>query len=197
MKALAISLFMFCAIHISAQELPGRSAIPPAGSVLEAHFTQFRHLNGIPKPIKSEGDVILWHGRGLIWKTLSPFPNTLLITKKGLYQLENQIKTPLLKAGGDSALFNVMAEIFTMNDESQIKGFTVEKLPLSNNNWRIKLLPQYEQVKNFIQSITVEGNVHITRMTITRPNGDHDEIDIKDHVLIKSPSVDLREIFDE
>lgn len=193
MKKLCLFLFLLCNSHIQAQE----AQILPEGSVLEADFTQLRHLNGIPKPIKSEGHLVLWNGRGLVWTTLTPFPNVILITKKGLYQIQNKQKTAMVKAGGNNAMFDVMAGIFKLQHEGTVTGFAVERLPLVDNHWMIRLLPQYGQVQNFIQSIMVQGDEQITHITISRPNGDHDEIDLKNHAVKEGASLAMREMFDE
>lgn len=196
MKIIILCL-MLCFSNLEAQEAYEMPKSYPAGSVLKANFIQYRHLNGVPKPIKSEGNIVIWDGKGLIWTTSSPFPNSLLITQKGLYQLENQKKSPVVKAGGDSALFDVMAGIFKINMQEQVKGFSIEKLSSNNDRWRIRLVPQHRQIQNFIHSIVVEGNEQITHITISRPKGDRDEIDIKDHLLLENVSLDIRKWFDE
>lgn len=184
-------------LAVKSQAAPVSPEKLPPGSVLETNFVQYRHLNGIPKPIKSEGKIILWMGKGLIWTTHSPFPNSLLITPKGLYQLENETKTPIVKAGGNSALFEVMAGIFQMDMKPDVKGFTTERLSSDQDGWRIQLTPQHHQVSNFIQSIRIEGNTHIRHITISRPNGDRDEIDLKDHFLLEGAPPEMREWFNE
>lgn len=197
MRKLALYLLMICGMTFKAQAIPNSKAAFPAGSILEANFTQYRHLNRIPKPITSQGHLILWDGKGLVWSTHSPFPNSILITKKGLYQLQGDTKTAMVKAGSDSAMLDVMTGIFNLKDQGQVKGFTIENLLPKEGKWRIRLIPQYGQIKNFISSIDVEGDTHITHITISRPNGDHDEIDIKDHVIQETVSEKIRNYFNE
>lgn len=193
-----VSLFLtFCCLAFDVLAMPNREAALPPGSVLEADFIQQRHLNQIPKPIESKGHMILWDGKGLVWSTSTPFPNTLLITQKGLYQLEGSLKTPMVKAGGDSSLFNVMVGIFNMKNTKTVRGFTIKNLPPKDGKWRISLIPQHSQVQNFIQSITMEGNVHIMHITISRPNGDRDEIEITGHAIKEAASQQTRKLFDE
>lgn len=193
-----ISLFLaFCCLTFEVLAVPCKEAALPAGSVLEADFIQQRHLKMIPKPIESKGHLILWEGKGLIWSTFTPFPNALLITQKGLYQLEDTLKTPMIKAGGDTALFNVMASIFNVRDDKEIKGFTIKNLPSKDGNWRISLTPQHNRVQNFIQSILLEGNTHITHVTISRPNGDYDEIKLTSHTIKEAASPQIRKLLDE
>jgi hypothetical protein len=169
----------------------------PAGSVLEAHFTQERYLSGIPKPLTSTGQIALWEGQGLLWTTQSPFPHALLITQKGVYQLENNTKSPIAKAGGNKALFDVLAGIFNITTETAVQGFTVEKLTPQDSLWRIRLIPQHPQVQNFIQSIQIEGDTYIRHITLLRPTGDRDEITLTDHCVKSEVPQGMRKLFHE
>lgn len=197
MRKLTLCFLILLGITLKAQAIPDSHAALPAGSILEANFTQYRHLNSIPKPITSQGHLILWDGKGLVWSTYSPFPNSILITKKGLYQLQGDTKTAMVKAGGDNAMLDIMTGIFNLKDQGQFKGFAIENLLSKEGKWRIRLIPQYGQVQNFISSIVVEGDTHITHITISRPNGDHDEIDIKDHAIHETVSEKIRNTFNE
>jgi hypothetical protein len=189
-------LFILFGLNLEVSANADKQITIPSESVLEAQFSQSRHLGMIPKAIVSEGHLTLWEGHGLIWDTQTPFPNTILITKKGLYQLENEVKTPMVK-GGDSAMFDVMAGIFNMKDAKDLKGFEVEHLNSADGHRRLLLKPQNHQVKNFIQSILLEGSTHITHVTISRPNGDRDEITIKGHLIKEDVTQQMRELFDE
>jgi hypothetical protein len=164
---------------------------------MKADFVQYRNLKGIPKPIKSEGTIVLWEGHGLVWTTKSPFPNAVLISHKGLYQIENKRKISMVKAGGDSGMFDVMAEIFAIGTQMQVKGFSVTALPAEDNQWKMRLTPINAQVKNFIQTIDIEGVTHINRIIISRPSGDHDDIELKNHIITEGGSRELQELFNE
>lgn len=188
MKYFLICIFLIFSINIQAHEMP-------QDSVLKAHFTQYRYLRDIPKPIKSEGQLVLWEGKGLLWSTHSPFPNSIIITKQGIYQLQNNTIAPMVKNGGNTVLFEVMVHLFKINQEGQVKGFTTEKLQPKNSEWRIRLIPQHDQVRYVIQSITVEGNTHITHISIARPYGDHDEIDVDHHEFSNEISAELKRLF--
>ncbi len=195
-KKFIVYVLIFLGLNLEVQAMPSQAAALPPGGLLTANFVQYRHLNGIPKPIKSEGHMILWDGKGLLWSIAAPFPHAILITKTGLYQVENKIKTTLVKAG-DNSMFDVMAGIFNMQEGREIKGFTIEDVSASHNPWKIRLTPQHARVKSFIKSITVEGHAHITHITISRPSGDRDEIDVSGHAFAKSASPQMQELFDE
>jgi len=192
MRTFKLSLFMLFCIMAEGQ---AKIMTIPANNVLTAKFTQQRHLKGIP-PLKSEGSMIMYEGHGLIWTTTKPFPNSILITKKGLYQLEDNTKTAIVKAGGESAMFDAMASIFSIAPGKEVEGFNLEELPAADQKWKLRLVPKSQQVSNFIQSITVEGKEYISHITISRPNGDHDEIALVEHTLEKNASPAVRSQFE-
>jgi len=197
MKKGLISLVMLCAIIFTinikaASVLEAKVTAIPPGGLLKANFIQQRHLTGIPKPILSEGQIILWSGKGLIWDTKTPFSSTILITPTGLYQVENNKKTVMMKtgqAGHDSVVFEIMGDVLSGNFSQGVKGFEIQTLPSQQNNWQIRLVPIIAEIKNFLGSIVIEGDKQISEVRIYRPNGDKDVIKVKDHAVFTKESI--------
>jgi hypothetical protein len=164
----------------------------PANNLLKAKFSQHRYLKDIPKPIISKGDLILWNGKGLIWQTTKPFPGTLLITKKGIYQVEGNLKKPLIQnqvMAQQAALFDMLSKILN-GSFAEVQGFKSEPLPsTTHGEWGFKLTPP-EVIQQVISSIVIQGTKHISRITIHRPNGDKDDITIDQHTLYDTQSID-------
>lgn len=157
----------------------------PEGGVLKTRFTQKRHLKDIPLPLTSSGEITLWAGKGLLWKTQTPFPTTLLMTQKGLYHVQDSTKTSLLKGGKmgkEGAVFDILSKILR-GDFSQITGFTastLSELKTKTATWGVRLLPPAVMEK-LIAQIHIEGTQNnnkrfISHITIQRANGDRDEI---------------------
>ncbi len=169
------------------------SALPslktlPADHVLKATFTQQRHLRDIPKPIQSKGELLLWSGKGLLWKTHSPFPSTILLTKKGLFQRENDKRVPLIKTeqgGEEGALFEMLSKILS-GSFTELNGFTMEALPSSHGKWKMRLTPTQPALEEFIASIEVEGDAFISHLVIHRTSEDQDDILIHNQTVIES-----------
>lgn len=163
----------------------------PKGGVLKAKFTQKRYLSGIPQPIKSTGDIILWNGKGLLWNTVEPFANTILLTAQGIFQVENGQKTSLTANQGNhnqKVLLDLISHILNGSFED-IEQFKAEPLAaLAPSQWKVRLLPP-QNIKSFISSIIVEGGSYITGITINRSNADKDEITLTQHTLINSQDV--------
>lgn len=197
MKKFVFLFIILCTAFAASEAAEMSNTKSSSAEIFEAQFIQKRHLQGLPKPIESKGSLILWENRGILWSTLTPFPCSILITTAGVYQLEEGVKVPLVKAGGNNIVFETMAGIFVMKDENNIKGFTVDTLPPVAGKRTLRLTPDNPHVKNAIASITLQGNKQIEVITIVRPNGDHDEITIDGHTPVLSPSDELKGYFNE
>ena len=157
----------------------------PDSHILKVSFTQQRHLKDIPKPILSKGELLLWNGKGLIWRTETPFPNVILITKKGLYQIEDGKKISMMKSGQtghEDAIFGMLSKVLG-GTFSELKVFKMTSLPSSDGKWRVSLMPALASFQGFLSSIEVEGDEYISHVIIHRSNGDRDEIFMKNHTL--------------
>jgi hypothetical protein len=155
----------------------------PDHKVLEVSFTQNRHLGSIPVPLISTGTLKLWPKKGLIWSTKKPFPSTLVISNKGLYQIEkNQLK-PLERAAQNNMVFKTLSAILAGDFMNGPEGFDTTLISQNKILWHVKLTPQNEQVKSLISAIDIQGNTQVSKVIIQRTNGDYDEIIFADHKI--------------
>lgn len=184
-------LSVICFLSVDASAAPSLKIIPEF-HILKVSFTQQRHLADIPKPIMSKGELLLWNGKGLIWRTDTPFPNVVLITKKGLYQIEDNKKFSMRKPGQmgqEDAIFGMISKVLG-GSFSELKVFTMEPLPPLNDKWRVSLKPTLASFQGFLSSIEVEGNEYISHVCITRSNGDKDDIFMENHTLFGGQDID-------
>ena len=190
MKKVILCLIMLFTFSLNAQ-----AAIKPIpeGSMLRAKFTQNRYLKDIEEPITSKGEMNLWSGKGLIWTTKTPFPSSILITQQGMYQLEGAQKIAMASAGNDNIIFDILGGDFS----HEVNGFKVENLKDEKGKCRVRLVATHSEIQNFIKSIEIEGKDKISRIVINRPNGDMDDIVLKDHVIIKNITPQQQALFDD
>jgi hypothetical protein len=189
-------IFLYCVVLFCIFFVDSKTSIPlkevPPGYVLKAPFSQQRYLTGIPKPIVSKGELLLWKGKGLIWKIKAPFPSVILITKKNLYQIEDGKKVPMINTsqmGHEGALFEMMSKLLD-GSVSELKEFKLVSLPSLQGRWKVSLTPTQTSLQGFLSSIEMEGNEHISNITIYRSNGDKDEIFMSNHILSSEKDVD-------
>jgi hypothetical protein len=174
--------------------IPGKTVLQqtinalPEGCILKSTFIQKRHLKDIPHALTSSGEIILWSGKGLIWRTTTPFPSAVLMTKKGLYQLDQNKKTSLTKqqkSANEGVLFDILSKVLNGSFDD-LAGFKVHGLKLKPGKgapWCVDLTPP-AAVQKVITSLEITGHGigkdrYISGITIKRPNGDHDEITLE------------------
>ncbi|HBN22593.1 MAG TPA: hypothetical protein DD412_05085 [Holosporales bacterium] len=155
----------------------------PKDSVLITSFTQNRHLSSIPTPLISTGTLKLWPQKGLIWATEHSFPSTLIISKSGLYQIENGQPKVLEKATQSDMVFKILSAILAGNFLKGLEGFDITLVSQDKSQWHVKLAPQNSQIKNFITAFSIQGHEQIQRITICRANGDYDDIVFTNHKI--------------
>jgi len=190
-KLFLYGLVLCCVFNVNAWAFPSLKTIPE-GHVLKVSFTQHRFLTDIPKPIVSNGELLLWNGKGLIWRTIDPFPSAILITKKGLYQVEDGKKISMMKAGQmghEGVIFEMLTKLLS-GSFPELKEFKMINLPSTHGTWKISLIPTLPSLQDFLSSIEVEGNQFITRIIIHRSNNDRDEILLKNHIIMGSQGRD-------
>jgi hypothetical protein len=73
------------------------------------------------------------------------------------------------------ALFDMLSKILN-GSFAELKGFTMVSMPPSQGKWKVRLTPAHKNLQDFLSAIEVEGDKHISRLALYRPNGDRDEI---------------------
>ena len=156
----------------------------PLGKVLVVEFTQHRHLASIPTPITSTGILKIIPHQGIIWKTKSPFPNTLVIQKTGLFQVQDEKLISLNKAPQNTLVFDLLSKVFEGNFQGGIKGFKNKNISSGKSSWAVKLTPENDAIKIIIEALEIYGDAQISKIIIRRSQGNRDEIHLNNHTLL-------------
>lgn len=165
--------------------------------IIKAHFQQHKSMAGLPKPLLSSGELILWQGNGILWSTQTPFPNRILLSKAGIFRMDGDKKHPLIKGQSqDQFVLDLLSKVLS-GSFSQIHEFNVDVLSAKGAKiWKIKLTAS-GGIAKFLTSITIEGERFINHITIQRANGDQDQIFLTQHTLETYLADDIRKLFDE
>lgn len=182
---LIVTGFILCILSIFSVVASPQDTLKklPQNSVLTTSFTQNRHLSAIPAPLISTGTLKLWPQKGLIWTTEHPFPSALVISKLGLYQIENGQPKALEKATQSDMVFKMLSGILAGNFLKGLEGFDVILVTQDKSQWHVKLIPQNPQMKSFITALSIQGHEQIQKVTIHRANGDYDDIIFANHKI--------------
>ncbi|CAO5675919.1 MAG: hypothetical protein HEEMFOPI_01150 [Holosporales bacterium] len=166
-----------------------KAALKPlkAGQILKVQFEQKKIIKDIPKPLISQGVVIIDFNKGLLWQTEKPFMQGTFLNQKGIFSVQNCQKIPLIKANESQAtkISEILSKILSA-DFDALDFFDIETMEKTQKQWKKRLTPKMDGIKNFLKAIDVIGSAHIHEVHLHRTNGDTETIIFKNHKIFES-----------
>lgn len=153
---------------------PSMGASPDEAAVLRASFSQERVLPGFSRPLRSEGEVLLVRGEGLRWRTLAPFPSTLVLRDGRMALRDADGRTQAVDDGGHVAgLVQALLDALLSADRAALATrFTVSELPPPRPSaWALGLVPKGAPLDAIYARIEVVGEAHVERIELHEANG--------------------------
>ncbi len=176
-----ILLFIICVISfLKACDL--KTVIPALkdGELLQIKFTQTKKITGIPKDLISSGTVFLTKSKGLRWETYTPFQQSMLIDKTGIYNIVNGKKVLITENKNQQAnQINGMLSKILIGDFDALDMFDIHHEIQHSKAWKKILTPKSNNFK-VLKTLTIEGNTRINKVIIKRANGDVETIKFYD-----------------
>jgi hypothetical protein len=173
------SLFLLTAIPTQAAAPVAQiQAVLAEPSIICGRFDQTKQLVGIKKPLVSYGRFCVVAGKGVLWQTLQPFPNTLRLTPDAIVQLQGDRVITRLDAQQEpvvrminSVLFSVLAgDLQQLNKVFELDG------SIHNNHWRVALHARAPTLAKAIGDITLQGDNYVRKVMMQEASGDRTEI---------------------
>jgi hypothetical protein len=156
------------------------------GDILRGQFQQERRLAGLAKPLVTKGSFLLVPGRGLIWRSLTPFQNTVVISPGGLLAIADGKESMRLDASrmpGLGRLYEVLSGAVSGNLDALQQAFTVTRTNTATG-WRLELAPNKSagMAESQIRSLTVTGRRFVDSIVISKEGDDSDVLTFVDQV---------------
>jgi Outer membrane lipoprotein carrier protein LolA-like len=147
-------------------------------NVLCGRFDQNKQLTGIKKPLLANGRFCVVTGKGVLWRTLQPFPSTLRLTRDEIVHLQGDRVAMRLDAKQEptvrminSVLFSLLAGDLTQLD----KVFEVDG-NIRDNGWSVALKAREPAVAKAVGNISLNGGAYVKDITISEASGDRTNI---------------------
>lgn len=145
-----------------------------AHPLVAGDFSQLRTINGIPKPLSSNGRFMFWLGAGIYWETQEPFFSASTFTANDLIQWNSDF-TPLQNTSQQGVVQKYMNEvimaIFQADDQALQRYFDI--IWKGNRSaWALELTPSTSAVRKAIDTITLQGDQFIRQVHIVSTQGD-------------------------
>lgn len=124
-------------------------------------FLQIKTVNASGRQLKSSGKFIIAK-EGIMWKTLKPFPSSLVVTENSMIQTAGD-GTKTVMNGSDNQIFQNIAQtlssVFSGNSNVLEKNFIIEFADKSDGNWSVILTPKDTTIGSVMKTLTLEGKV--------------------------------------
>jgi hypothetical protein len=158
-------------------------------AILKANFKQRRAMPHLKKPLETHGVFVFIKGKGILWNIQIPYSKAVLITSNGVKNItlkeddNDEVDGTPGFGGYVRAIGQILEAVLNSNVDviDKIDGFECQIIKDDNRGWVKKLTPKSEQIKQFIEVITIEGSEYITRVEIQKKLGQWDELIFTEH----------------
>lgn len=162
--------------------IPTIQAMLAKPSTMCGRFDQTKRLAGMKKPLASNGRFCVVAGKGVLWRTLKPFPNTLRLTRDEIVHFQGERVAMRLDARQEptvrminSVLFSLLSgELSGLESLFEVDGSAEEK------SWRVALKARQPALAKAIGVISLDGGAYVKNIHIDEASGDKTDIVFSD-----------------
>jgi hypothetical protein len=104
-------------------------------------FEQTKQLAGMKKPLASSGRFCVVAGKGVLWRTLKPFPNTLRLSRDEIVQLQGDRVAMRLEASQEPTVRMINGVLFSLlaGDLGQLDTLFEVDGSAADGAWKVAL----------------------------------------------------------
>jgi hypothetical protein len=172
--------FLACALALAAAALLGAApvariqAILAKPKVLCGRFDQSKQLVGLKKPVTSNGRFCVRADKGVLWRSLQPFPMTLRLTRDQIIQMQGERVTLRLDAEREPAVQMIHNVLFALlaGDLAQLEKLFVIEGDVHEKSWSVTLKAREAGLAKAIGGIALEGSEFVKSIAISEASGD-------------------------
>jgi outer membrane lipoprotein-sorting protein len=144
-------------------------------------FDQTKHLAGMKKPLASNGRFCVVNGKGVLWRTLKPFPNTLRLTRDEIVNFQGERVALRLDAKKEPTVRMINSVLFSLlsGDLGQLDTlFEVDGT--ADSAWKVALKARSPALAKAIGTISLDGAAYVKNIHIDEASGDRTDIVFSD-----------------
>jgi len=170
-----IGLFMCSTAHAEAPSLSAQiQALLAKPATLCGHFEQTKVLFGMKKPLLSNGRFCVVNGKGVLWRTLQPFPSTLRLTRDEIVNFQGERVAMRLDAAKEPTVRMINSVLFSLlsGDLSGLDNLFVVEGKVSGPNWHVALTARQPGLAKAIGAISLDGATYVNSIHMDEASGD-------------------------
>ena len=178
LKAALAAVFLLMAPAQAAAPVAKIEAMLAKPQQLCGRFDQSKQLAGMKKPLASNGRFCVVAGKGVLWRTLQPFPNTLRLTRDEIVHFQGERVAMRLDAKTEPVVKMINSVLFSLlaGDLAQLDTLFEVDGSIDGNTWQVALKARQLALAKAIGSIRLDGGAFVKNISISEASGDRTSI---------------------
>jgi outer membrane lipoprotein-sorting protein len=146
--------------------------------VMCGRFDQSKQLAGMKKPLAANGRFCVVEGKGVLWRTLQPFPSTLRLTRDEIVNYQGDRVAMRLDAKTEPTVRMITNVLFSLlaGDLAQLETLFEVDGNVEANSWNVTLKARQPALAKAIGGIKLEGGAYVKSMVMNEASGDRTTI---------------------
>jgi hypothetical protein len=147
-------------------------------NILCGRFDQTKQLSGMKKSLTSNGRFCVVARKGVLWRTLQPFPNTLRLTRDEIVHFQGERVAMRLEAKQEPTVRMINSVLFSLlsGDLAQLETLFEVDGSVDASNWRVALKARQPALAKAIGAIELDGSAYVKNILINEASGDRTTI---------------------
>ena len=143
-------------------------------SIMCGRFDQTKQLAGMKKPLASNGRFCVVAGKGVLWRTLQPFPSTLRLTRDEIVNYQGDRVAMRLDAKTEPTVRMINNVLFSLlsGDLGQLDSLFEVDGTVDANSWAVALKARQPGLEKAIGIIKLEGGAYVKNIVMSQAGGD-------------------------
>ena len=173
----SIALAACCASAVAGAPIAKIQAMLAKPDQLCGRFDQTKTLAGMKRPLASMGRFCVIAGKGVLWRTLKPFPNTLRLTRDEIVHYQGERVAMRLAAAQEPTVRTINSVLFSLLAGDLAQLDTLFEVDGSiNGTWKVNLKARAPALAKAIGAISLEGGAYVKNITMVEASGDRTDI---------------------
>ncbi len=146
--------------------------------ILCGRFEQTKQLTGMKKPLLSSGRFCVAAGKGVLWRTLQPFPSTLRLTRDEILQMHGDRVAVRVEARQEPAVRIINNMLFSLlaGDLAQLETLFEGEGKVQDKQWSVALKARDPGLARVLSGVSLEGGAFVRQITLHEASGDRTSI---------------------
>lgn len=179
--------YVFAALSVAALSLGHAQAAAPVAKIqamlakppiMCGRFDQSKQLAGMKKPLAAEGRFCVVAGKGVLWRTLKPFPSTLRLTRDEIVNYQGDRVAMRLDAKTEPTVRMINNVLFSLlaGDLAQLESLFEVDGTVDASSWSVSLKAREPALAKAIGAIKLDGGAYVKNIVMSEASGDRTSI---------------------